>query len=175
MCVGHPDLLICKFGAIGALSFLTIVIRHYLTSLHHETWNHSLKHSIAIVHVATKLTRAKSFEVFHGARQLLLKEFHNNPSFLIALLALLSNLDIHVHLCVIHAELWHRMIDYRFCVTIQCRLENFSCSHSHIFIRGLLSLHHLLFANLKMLSKFFIFGFHVECMSAVSKCLSIVA
>ena len=51
VCVGHPDVLICKLRPIGALRLNAVVVDDDLTALHHEAWNDSLEDSTLEVHI----------------------------------------------------------------------------------------------------------------------------
>ena len=51
MCMGDPDLLISKLGAIDALCLRAIVINNNLAALHHETRDDALEHTCSIVQI----------------------------------------------------------------------------------------------------------------------------
>ena len=51
VCMGHPDMFICKLGPIGALRLNSIIINHNFAALHHEARNNSLKDSMFVVHI----------------------------------------------------------------------------------------------------------------------------
>jgi hypothetical protein len=165
----NPNLFICKLGSINALSLRTVVINHNFTTLHHKTRNNPLEHPRAIMQVTTKFTCAESSEVFNGARYLILEKFHHNSSLGVTFQTFFSNLDVHINLDVSNIEGRHPIIDPRFLITIQSRLENLGGSLTFFLILALLGLHDLLFAVFIVLSKCFILRFELNSLSTICK------
>ena len=117
--VGHPDLFIGKLGTISTLSFLSFVVLHDLATLHHEAGDDSLKNSLFVMDIHTKLSSAKETEIFTRLRQMVLEKFHNYALFLITGLPFGANLDIYEDLDVFHVKVWHPTINLRLSLPIE--------------------------------------------------------
>lgn len=166
-----PDLLISKLGTIDALCLRAIVINDNLAALHHEARDDALEYSRSIVQIQTKLSCAKCSEVFDCARNLLLEQFHDDPSLLVALLSLCTDLDVHETLDMAHVESWHAIVDARLPITIQARHEYLRSCFSFSLILTLICSLYFCFAVFPVLSQCLVSLLQFNCLPAVGKCL----
>ena len=150
MSVGHPDLLVCKFGSVCTQCLDTIVVSNDLSTLHHEAWNNALKDAVFEVDIEAKLTGAESAEVFNCPRQVILEKFHHYSTLCMPLLPFCSNVNIHENLNVLDVKIWHSCVNGWLSLTILTRLKYFSSIGSHSFILALCSLLNLAFESLPM-------------------------
>lgn len=101
-----PDALISELGSVDTLVALTIR-SHNLATLHHEVSDHTLDRTALVEQISAHFSCAESSKVLDCLGEQVLEQLNNDPLFTIALLARLSDLDVHERLMVVDAECRH--------------------------------------------------------------------
>ena len=104
-----PDLFILKLIAIDA-NAARAVASCGITTLHHEVADNAMEAVVLVAKLRAFLACTESTEILSSLRHILIKDFEDDTTFLVAIFALLANRDVEVGLYIVRLELWQGVV-----------------------------------------------------------------